>query len=86
MTEETNPLRPPTHKELQAILDQATKHPSEQQKLANAPEDVLKQAGLIATTDAVEFIRSFGQTKFEDSAQPAKPAENDPAGGGMAEF
>ena len=86
MTEEDNPLRSPTLKDLEAILSHAAKHPSERQKLANAPEDALRQAGLIATTDAVEFIRSFGQTKFDESAQAAKPPKNDPAEGGMAEF
>ena len=86
MTNKDNPLRSPTLKDLEAILTHAAKHPSERQKLADAPEDVLRQAGLIATTDAVEFIRSLGQTKFDESAQAAKPPKNDPAGGSLAEF
>ncbi len=86
MTKGDNPLRPPTLKDLQTLLTHAAKHPSEGEKLANAPEDALQQAGLIATPDAVEFIRSLGQTKFDESAQTEKRNKNDPAGGGMAEF
>ncbi len=86
MTEENDPLRPPTLKALRAILDHAAKHLSEQQKLVDAPEDALRQAGLIATTDAVEFIRSIGQTNFDESAQPTRPTTNDPAGSDAAEF
>lgn len=86
MTGKTDPLRPPTLKDLQAIVTHAANHPNERQKLVDAPDDVLKQAGLIATTDAVNFVRSLGQTKFDDSAQAATPAKNDPAESGMGEM
>ncbi len=86
MSDQHRPLRPATLKDLQAILSHAANHPAECQRLADAPDDVLQQAGLIATPDAVEFLRSLGQAKFDEDAQAAKPAKNDPAGGGMGEM
>ncbi len=80
MTNQHSPLRPATMKDLQAILAHAAKHPSERQKLVDAPEDALMQAGLTATTDAVEFLRSLGQTKFDDDTQTAKISKSDSVG------
>ena len=86
MTDLHSPPRPATLKDLQAIPTRAANHPAERQKLADAPEDALRQAGLMATPDAVEFLRSLGQAKFNEGAQVARPAKNEPHGGGMGEM
>ena len=81
----TDPLRPATMADLQAILDDVEKHPAKKQKLATAPADALRKAGLVATPNAIEFIRSLGETKFDPEVQVEKPSENDPVKTGMAE-
>jgi len=86
MSEKTDPLRAPTMQDLQAILSRAANHPHERQKLVDAPEDALRQAGLIATTDAVEFIRSLGQARFDESTQAATPGKTDPLKSGAGEL
>ncbi len=86
MSDERRPLRPATLKDLQDLLAHAMRHPAERQKLADAPEDALQQAGLLATPDAVDFLRSLGQTRFEE-AGPATPVQKpDPLGGGAGEM
>jgi hypothetical protein len=81
MSDQHRPPRPATLKDLQAILSHAAKHPAERQRLADASEDVLQQAGLRATPDAIEFLRSLGQAKFDEGAQATKLAKNDSVGG-----
>ena len=81
----TDPLRPATMADVQAILDDAEKHPAKRQMLATAPADALRKAGLIATPNAIEFIRSLGQAKFDPGGQGSKSSGNDPAGSGMGE-
>ncbi len=78
MTDPRSSLRPPKMEDLKAILAHAANHPAERQKLVDAPEDVLMQAGLTATTDAVSYLRSFGQIEFDDNAQINKPRPNEP--------
>lgn len=84
MTDKQDALRPATLKDLEAMLAQADR-PAEREKLVAAPEDALRQAGLIATPDAVEFLRSLGQASFDEAGQAAKPA-HDPLKGGAGEM
>jgi len=81
----TDPLRPATMADLKAILDDAEKHPAKQQMLATAPADALRKAGLIATPDATEFLRTLGQATFNPDAQGKVTSINDPAGTGAGE-
>ncbi len=86
MTDQHSPLRPPTMEDIKAILAHAEDHPAERQKLLDVPEDVLKQAGLNATPNAVECLRSFGQVKFDPSAQVSVPSIEDPLGSRKGEL
>lgn len=86
MTDKQSTLRPATLKDLQDILAHAANHPAERQRLANAPEDVLQQAGLFATPDAVDFLRSVGTIPYDEAAQKAAVKKLDPLEGGAGEM
>lgn len=86
MTDKHNTLRPATLKDLQDILAHAAKHPAEHQRLANAAEDVLQQAGLFATPDAVDFLHSVGTIPYDEAAQKAAAEKLDPLKAGAGEM
>ncbi len=86
MTDKQNVPRPATLKDLQDILAHAANHPAERQRLAVAPEDALQRAGLIATPDAVDFLRSLGNAKFDEAAQGQTSGTIDPLKGGAGEM
>jgi len=86
MINQHSSLRPPTMEDIKAILAHAENHPAERQKLVDVPEDVLRQAGLDATPNAIECLRSFGQIKFDPSAQAEVPSMEDPMDGGKGEL
>ncbi len=86
MTDKHSTLRPATLKDLQDILAHAANHPAEHQRLANAPEDVLQRAGLFATPDAVDFLRSVGTTPYDEAAQKEAAKKLDPLEGEAGEM
>jgi len=86
MTDPTSSGRRATLKDLEAMVTRASHHPSEREKLAAAPEDALQQAGFAATPAAVEFLKSLGKAKFNESDQDTKPMITDPLKGGAGEM
>lgn len=81
MTNQNSPPRLAKMEDLKAILAHAANRPAERQKLVDAPEDVLRQAGLMATSQAVEFLQSIGQIEFNEREQVPTQVINDPAAG-----
>lgn len=84
MTDKHSALRPATLADLKEMLARADR-PAEREKLAAAPEEALRHAGLVETPDAIEFLRSFGEADFNEAAQAEKPA-HDPLKGGAGEM
>ncbi len=74
----TDKPRPATLKDLQAILAHAESHPASREKLVADADGALRQAGLIATPDALDFIRSLGRIPFKEGGKPVAPLEKDP--------
>ena len=66
--------RPATLKDLTDLLAQADR-PAEREKLAAEPEAALRQAGLVVTADAAEFLRSLGQATFDETKQAPQPSK-----------
>ncbi len=81
----TDKPRPATLKDLQAILAHAESHPASREKLVADADGVLRQAGLIATPDALDFIRSLGQIPFKEDGQTVTPWDKDPLKGNASE-
>jgi len=78
MTDQHSPLRYAKLEDLKAIVSHAANHPAEREKLVNASEDVLRQAGLEATPQAVEFIKSLGHSTFHEEKPDPNPSKEDP--------
>lgn len=71
--------------ELNQLLARAKRDPAERARLQDNPEAVLESMGRIASPGAVEFLRSMGETKFDENADLPQPGTKDP-NSGMAEM
>ena len=70
--------KPVTAAELKQLVDRAKNNPSERERLQNDPEAVLQAMGLIASPGAVEFLRTLGESGFDEKGESLKPGTKDP--------
>lgn len=62
--------------DLKAIIKDAKYSPTELERLVNDPDEVLADRGLMTSPNAVAFLRSMGQSKYDETMERAKEGDD----------